>query len=193
MSSPPCTCLIRPPASPPPPISDFEMGAPQEGIRSSFVPQKQIPPPPPWHLVPPFLVLKWWNHREAGPLLPPFLVLKWGDHRRAFVPLRVKKSDRNSPPSLLQAKPFPPPMSRRHPLSGRAAASPRPPISGFEMGGLQEGIRSSFVPQKQIPPPPPRPLLPPFLVLKWGDHRGAFILIRCVYHSKTTVGCNSPF
>ena len=177
MSSPPCTCLIRLPASPPPPISDFEMGAPQEGIRSSFVPQKQIPPPPPWHLVPPFLVLKWWNHREAGPLLPPFLVLKWGDHRGAFVPLRVKKSDRNSPPSLLQAKPFPPPMSRRHPLSGRAAASPRPPISGFEMGGPQGGTS----------PPPP------ISGFEMGGPQGGIRSVRCVYHSKTTVGCNSHF
>jgi len=93
-------------------------------ICSSFVPQKQIPPPPPRQLV------------------PPFLILKRGDYRRAFVPLRVKKSNLNSPPSLLQAKPFPPPMSRRHPISCRAAASPRPPISGFEMGGPQGGMRS---------------------------------------------------
>jgi hypothetical protein len=75
-------------------------------------------------------------------LVPPFLILKRGDYRRAFVPLRVKESNLNSPPSLLQAKPFPPPMSRRHPLSCRAAASPRPPISGFEMGGPQGGMRS---------------------------------------------------
>ena len=182
--------------------------------------------------------------------------------------IRIKKSDLNSPPSLLRSKPFPPPMSRRHPLSGRAAAlrSPRRGSLSKRCRDLpvqSKRICSSFVPQKQIPPPPPRHLVPPFLVLKWGDHRGAFVpriesriasriafhpslcnsvmrhvynkirvfksrrhgenfmnspqssrssqgtpnflrglrglcgkfhlVMQCVYHSKNTVGCNSPF